>query len=594
VSALAVFDDGTGAALYAAGGFTNAGGQPAERFARWNGSAWTPLPGFPPQSNERVHTLEPYSIGGSARLFAGGSFHRAGDVPVQGFAAWSNGAWSSIGTGNGCDANVLAFQVHDDGTGHGNRLYAAGQFHFAGATNSSGVAAWNGTSWSALGAGIVVDSSLYSVRALATHDEGAGARLFAGGDFYSAGGVSVTNVARWDGSAWSALGNGPNTGVRALASWDDGSGPALYVRGTFTHVGGVPAEGVARWDGSTWSIMSPGIGGPVFSFLLWDDGSGRALYVGAGSGGNARLVKWTGQAWIALPAPPMAFVAALAAYDDGSGAGERLYVAGPFFGIGPTNVARLDGATWTPVGGRVGEIADPVSALMVFDDGTGPALYVAGRFTRAGSAAANNIARLRGGVWHELSSGTDQWVQSLGVFDDGTGPALFAGGFFTTAGSKPSRHIAKLRAPSTTGTSICFGDGLDPMQTAQCPCGNTGLPSHGCANSSFQGAQLCATDSATPHSVQLTASGILPATNALLFAGTGVQTTGAVFGDGVRCVFGFLRRLDTRLPTGSSVTYDVAGDPSGTTTYYQVLYRNFQSFCTPAAFNVTNATRVIW
>ena len=43
VVALTVFDDGTGAALYAGGMFTTAGGVSANSIAKWNGSAWSPL-----------------------------------------------------------------------------------------------------------------------------------------------------------------------------------------------------------------------------------------------------------------------------------------------------------------------------------------------------------------------------------------------------------------------------------------------------------------------------------------------------------------------------------------------------------------------
>jgi len=43
VRALAVFDDGSGPALYAGGDFTTAGGVAANRIAKWNGSSWSQL-----------------------------------------------------------------------------------------------------------------------------------------------------------------------------------------------------------------------------------------------------------------------------------------------------------------------------------------------------------------------------------------------------------------------------------------------------------------------------------------------------------------------------------------------------------------------
>ena len=43
VRVLAVFDDGTGPALFAGGDFTSAGGVSASRIAKWDGTSWTTL-----------------------------------------------------------------------------------------------------------------------------------------------------------------------------------------------------------------------------------------------------------------------------------------------------------------------------------------------------------------------------------------------------------------------------------------------------------------------------------------------------------------------------------------------------------------------
>ena len=133
----------------------------------------------------------------------------------------------------------------------------------------------------------------------------------------------------------------------------------------------------------------------------------------------------------------------------------------------------------------------------MFDDGSGPALYVGGDFTTAGGVAANHIAKWDGSSWSALGSGMDAAsvrrpdgvrrrqragalrrrrlhdrgrrggephrevgrlelvgarqrderpfgdVHALAVFDDGGGPALYAGGDFTTAGGVAANRIAK-------------------------------------------------------------------------------------------------------------------------------------------------------
>src|SRR5262245_42638031 len=89
-----------------------------------------------------------------------------------------------------------------------------------------------------------------------------------------------------------------------------------------------------------------------------------------------------------------------------------------------------------------------VRAFAEFDDGSGPALYVGGSFTSAGRVVANRIAKWDGERWSALGSGmnpgyANRTVSALAVFDDGSGPALFAGGQFTTAGGVAANHIAK-------------------------------------------------------------------------------------------------------------------------------------------------------
>src|SRR5678809_1125507 len=84
-----------------------------------------------------------------------------------------------------------------------------------------------------------------------------------------------------------------------------------------------------------------------------------------------------------------------------------------------------------------------VRALIVHDDGTGPALYAGGGFTHAGGVAAACIAKWNGGTWTPLGLGTNSGVLALCSFDDGSGPALYAGGYLTSAGGAPASFIAK-------------------------------------------------------------------------------------------------------------------------------------------------------
>jgi hypothetical protein len=146
----------------------------------------------------------------------------------------------------------------------GTNLYAGGYFTTAGGAPANYLAKWDGSAWSALGAGMD-----WQVNALAV----SGTNLYAGGYFTTAGGVPANYIAKWDGSAWSALGSGMNEWVYALAV----SGTNLYAGGDFTTAGGVPANYIAKWNGRAWSALGSGINGVVAALAA--DGAGH-LFVG--------------------------------------------------------------------------------------------------------------------------------------------------------------------------------------------------------------------------------------------------------------------------------------------------------------------------
>jgi len=151
-------------------------------------------------------------------------------------------------------------------------------------------------------------------------------------------------------------------------------------------------------------------------------------------------------------------------------------------------------------------------------------------------------------------------------------------------------------------TNTCFGDGTGSF----CPCGNTGAPGHGCANSVTSGALLDAVGPPflSADGLVLVAANLPPTAACLFFQSTGIGSTGTVFGDGLRCIIGTTLRIATRTATNGVALYPAAGEtpisvraalPADTGTRgYQAWYRNAANFCTPATFNMTNGVRVIW
>ncbi|MBK7645126.1 MAG: VCBS repeat-containing protein [Planctomycetes bacterium] len=159
----------------------------------------------------------------------------------------------------------------------------------------------------------------------------------------------------------------------------------------------------------------------------------------------------------------------------------------------------------------------------------------------------------------------------------------------------------------TTIQFFCAGDGT--VATA-CPCSNFGAAGHGCANSTgTAGALLVASGSTSPDTLILQSSGEPPTAASVFLQGTASIPAGSVFGDGVRCVGGLLKRLYIHNAVGGVATAPNGAEPSitiqsaalgdviapGMTRYYQVYYRDpAPGFCSPSTFNISGALQITW
>jgi hypothetical protein len=181
------------------------------------------------------------------------------------------------------------------------------------------------------------------------------------------------------------------------------------------------------------------------------------------------------------------------------------------------------------------------------------------------------------------------------------------GSTFQTTGQVPGN------GGPPAGTAFCIGDGSDPAVAVMCPCFNLGAPGRGCENSaSTGGAQLTASGTTVPDTLVLTSSGELPTALTIFLQGNALQVGGAVFGDGIRCVGGNLKRIGVNNAVGGTTSYPQVGDPSisaqsaalgdpiapGSTRYYQAYYRDANpAFCaapTGDTFNVSSGQIVGW
>ena len=140
------------------------------------------------------------------------------------------------------------------------------------------------------------------------------------------------------------------------------------------------------------------------------------------------------------------------------------------------------------------------------------------------------------------------------------------------------------------------------------------MAGRGCANSQAgsAGAWLTSSGTTSPDTVVFTSTGELPVALSIVLQGTVELSGGVLYGDGVRCVGGTLKRLYTKNAVGGVVTAPVGGDLSvtarsaalgdpiapGTTRFYQVYYRDpAPAFCPSPlgnTFNTSSGNRIDW
>ena len=358
------------------------------------------------------------------KLIVAGRFTMAGQTSVSNIAAWDGSSWSALGSGlRGPDylpPGVSALAVFD------GRLIAAGPFQFAGDAPAAGIAAWDGSEWSSLGSGSPNGQQVFALAVF-------GGKLIAGGWFESAGGTPAFRIAAWDGVTWTGLGSGVAAGglysaVRALAV----VGERLIAGGEFTSAGGVPAHNIASWDGSSWSPLGEGRSSSVGCLAVYQD------HVVAG---GSAVASWDGSTWTSLghDGPQLAF--SLFVY------GNRLIVgaARP----GAYYLASWDGTAWTAMGGP-----DSVVSFTIYED----RLIAGGFFGAAGAVPARGIASWDGSSWSGLyvaAPGVAGPVRDLKVFRG----KLIAGGEFTSAGDIVGK-IAAWDGTTWSGLGSGIGNGL--------------------------------------------------------------------------------------------------------------------------------------
>ncbi len=219
----------SGANLYAGGDFTIVGGISTLNIAKWNGASWAAVGNGLPSITvgTKVNAIE--EAGG--RLYVGGYFSfTALGYGTNNVAQWDGTNWSglAVNTLNG-PVNTLAVA--------GSDVYLGGWSTLPVGANR--IVKWNGTAYSLLSTGVDGNTTNILVYALAT----AGTDLYVGGQFTTAGGLNASHIAKWNGTNWSALGAGTNGDVVAITA----SGQDIYIGGVFTSADGLSVSNIVKY-----------------------------------------------------------------------------------------------------------------------------------------------------------------------------------------------------------------------------------------------------------------------------------------------------------------------------------------------------------
>jgi hypothetical protein len=300
----------------------------------------------------------------------------------------TNGQWLALGSGFNGAVYAIAVDAQR------GRVYFGGAFTTANGVTVNRVGYWTGSTFVAMDGG----AGNNNVKALAIAPNG---DVWVGGNFTTigTGAAACKGLARWNiaTGTWTAFNNATATfnDIAALAIDPSGN---LYIGGSFTDWNGTAnADHIAKYDGTNWTALGTGGDQAVYA-LLWSNDNlyaGGAFTLMGGVASTAYIARWNGSAWNALSSGANNTVNALAAYANGD-----IAAGGAFTTIGGVSASRIaiwNGASFTALGAGVNAVVD---ALCVTDT---QLLLAAGLFTTAGGlSVADRLAGWNGTTWVHL------------------------------------------------------------------------------------------------------------------------------------------------------------------------------------------------
>ena len=285
-------------------------------------------------------------------IYVGGDFSKIEGVTANGIAKYDTltGTWSALAGG------ITA--VRDIAFDSNGILYAAS----TSTTEFNRIAQWDGTTWSAVGAG--TNNAIYGIF---IKDD----ILYMGGNFTTANGSPAYRFASYNiaTTAWTAYGDVFSGGIKTIYDVAVDSSDNIYVGGSFT----APGSYIAKWNGSSWEAMDVGFTTNVFAIYI---DSSDNVYAGGSKNNTYNIQKWNGTTWDFL-----------------SGINENIYnidgysttvYAGGQFTTPSLDVAKWTGSKWIALQDTLTTAGTSSTSITGMDIDTNNRLYLTG-YTRNSS-----------------------------------------------------------------------------------------------------------------------------------------------------------------------------------------------------------------
>lgn len=366
-------------------------------------------------------------------------------------------------------------------------LLVGGVFAYAGGVQANHLARYDGTSWSAVGAG--ANSTIDRMLALPNGD------IVVAGQFTSIGGVAAARVARFDGVTFHAYGTGIGPGLGRVTDVVHMPNGDLLVSGNSFSLGTQVVHGVVRWDGTAWSAFDPNIVSSVSAMALLGNGDlvFGGMWMPQGAGFIGPVLRFDGTNYTPVPA-----IGSDSVVEDvlSLGLGQFAICGELFLPTGQTSVGLFNGTTTVtlaPPAGMItrlaldaqGDIVAGGGPIASFDGAqwtTLPAmapgtitsllpdangdLVVGVSPVQSELLRSSSVRRFDGTIWHELNPGVAN-VQLLATLPDDD---VIVTGQFTSIGGTTARNIARFDGSSyhalgsgIDGVITCIGTNADGL-----------------------------------------------------------------------------------------------------------------------------------